>query len=40
MVLLPTLTRLYQERLIEVDLKYGGRDISKGSLVFGCSKDN
>jgi len=39
MVLLPTLIRLYQERLTEVDLKYGDRDISESSLVFLRSKD-
>ena len=40
MVLLLTLIRLYQERFIEVDLKYGGRETSEGSLVSGRSKDD
>ena len=40
MVLLLTLIRLYQERFIEVDLKYGGRETSEGSLVSCRSKDD
>ena len=40
MVLLLTLKRLYQERITEVDLKYGGRETSESSLVSCCSKDN
>ena len=39
MVLLLTLIRLYQERFIEVDLKYGGRETSEGSLVSCRPKD-
>jgi len=35
-----TLNRLYQERFIEVDLKYGGRETSEGSLVSCHSKDD
>ena len=40
MVLLSTLKRLYQERISEVDLKYGGRETSEGSLVSCRSKDD
>ena len=39
-VLLLSLTLAYQGMSYEDERKYGGRDISKGSLVFGCSKDN
>lgn len=39
MLLLP-LYVTYQGYLSEVDLKYGDRDITSGSLVFRCSKDN
>jgi hypothetical protein len=30
---------IYQGYCFEVDLKYGGRDVSEGSLVFFRSKD-
>jgi hypothetical protein len=39
-VLLLPLVRTYQSSLYEVILKYGGRDVSGGSLVFRCSKGN
>jgi hypothetical protein len=39
-VLLLTLKRLYQERITEVDLKYGGRETSESSLVSCRSKDD
>ena len=38
-VLLVSLIYLYQEIYYEVDLKYGGRDISESSLVSSRSKD-
>jgi hypothetical protein len=38
-VLLFSLTLVYQDMCYEVDLKYGDRDISESSLVFPCSKD-
>jgi hypothetical protein len=40
MVLLLSLFRLYQEFIHEGDQKYGDGDISEGSLVSCCSKDN
>ena len=40
MVLILTLKLLYQESLHEVDLKYGGRETSEGSLVSCRSKDD
>ena len=40
MVLLLSLMFLYQEKYYEVDLRYGDRDITSGSLVSCCSKDN
>ena len=40
MVLLLTLKCLYQESFREVDLKHRGRDVSEGSLVSCCSKDD
>ena len=39
-VLLLSLPFSYQGWGYEDERKYGDRDISKGSLVFGCSKDN
>jgi hypothetical protein len=39
-VLLLSLLGIYQDSLFEVDLTYGGGDISRSSLVFCCSKDN
>jgi len=39
-VLLLPLYVTYQGYISEVDLKYGDRDITSGSLVFRCSKDN
>ena len=39
-VLLFPLQVTYQGCLSEVDLKYGNRDITSGSLVFRCSKGN
>ena len=39
-VLLMFLTISYQGMSYEDERRYGDRDISKGSLVFGCSKDN
>jgi hypothetical protein len=39
-VLLLPLTLAYQGMRYEVDLKCGGGDISEGSLVSCCSKDN
>ena len=38
-VLLFSLTFVYQDISYEVDLKYGDRDISESSLVFSRSKD-
>ena len=40
MVLLLPLIKSYQGLNFEVDLKYGDRDITSGSLVSCCSKDN
>ena len=39
MVLLLSLSLLYQEIWFEVDLKYGNGDITESSLVFRRSKD-
>ena len=39
-VLLSSLIVLYQEFGFEEDLKYGDRDITSGSLVSCCPKDN
>ncbi len=39
-VLLLSLTLAYQGMSYEDERRYGGGDISKGCLVFGCSKDN
>jgi len=38
-VLLLSLTLVYQDMCYEVNLKYGDRDISESSLVFPRSKD-
>ena len=40
MVLLQSLTYTYQGVSYEVDLKYGGRETSEGSLVSCRSKDD
>ena len=39
-VLLVSLTCLYQEICFEGNQKYGGGDTSESSLVSSCSKDN
>jgi len=39
-VLLSSLISLYQEKCYEVNLKYGDRDITSGSLVSCRSKDD
>ena len=38
-VLLSSLTSLYQVGCFEDEQKYGGGDTSEGSLIFACSKD-